>query len=220
VAMTVEYPASVFSVDNQREVEDLVGALDWALADATLGPKIDSTKIATSGHSLGGKLALLTATMDSRIKAVFTLDPVDGGGPLGCSAPTCVMVSPLLANLHVPTGFIGETTDASGGLQPCAPAADNYTTFFATATSPSLEVTALGANHVSFVSDVMACGLTCSFCNAATATNANVNAMAQAFLVAFFERHLRGLTGYDAYLTGAQAQSRYVSSNQATITAK
>ncbi len=129
-------------------------------------------------------------------------------------------VSPLLTTLHVPTGFIGETTDATGAFQACAPAASNYTTFFATATSPSLQITALGANHVSFVDDVTACGLTCSLCNTATATNANVGAMARAFMVAFFERRLRGNTGYDTWLTGAQAQSHWVSSSQATITSK
>ena len=173
-----------------------------------------------TGHSLGGKIALLAATMDSHVKAAFVLDPVDGGGPSGCTAPACVTVANLMTGLQIPTGFLGETTDASGGFQPCAPGASNFTTFYAKTNTPSLEVTALGANHMSFVDDLAACGANCTFCNAATATNADVTQMARAFMTAFFERHLRGKTAFDAYLTGAQAQSRYVMTNRATLVSK
>ena len=38
--------------------------------------------------------------------------------------------------------------------------------------------------------------------------------------MAFYERHLRGDLGYDTYLTGAQAQARYVATNLATIVSK
>jgi hypothetical protein len=103
---------------------------------------------------------------------------------------------------------------------PCAPAASNYTTFYARTLSPSIQITAAGANHMSFLDDVGSCGITCSFCQTATAANAQVTAMARAFVVAFYERHLRGNVAYDAYLTGAQAQSRYVATSQATITSK
>ena len=173
-----------------------------------------------SGHSLGGKLALLAATLDTRVKAVFVLDPVDGGGPGGCNAPNCVVVKNLMPTLAIPTGILGETTDASGGFQPCAPAADNFTTFYAQAKTPSLQITALGANHMSFLDDVSKCGFTCSACNAATAPNAQVNGMARALMVAFYERHLRGNNAYDTYLTGADATARYVTPKQATIVSK
>jgi dienelactone hydrolase len=220
VAMTVDFPASVFSVNNTSEAQDFIGVIDWARSTSSLAGKVDATRIGVSGHSLGGKIALLTATMDTRVKAAFVMDPVDSGGPLGCSSPTCIVVKSLMPGLHIPTGFIGETTDASGAFQNCAPAADNYTTFYAQANTPSLQVTAVGANHMSFLDDVTACGLTCSVCQTATASNASINDMARAFMVAFYERHLRGLTGYDAYLTGAQAQSRYVTPGAATITSK
>jgi hypothetical protein len=39
-------------------------------------------------------------------------------------------------------------------------------------------------------------------------------------VVAFYERHLRGDLAHDTYLTGAQAQARYVATNQATILSK
>jgi hypothetical protein len=82
------------------------------------------------------------------------------------------------------------------------------------------EVTALGANHMSFLDDVATCGFVCSFCNPATASNAQVHDMSAAFMVAFYERWMRGNKVYDAYLTGATAQARYVTTNEATIVAK
>ena len=220
VAMTVDFPTSFLGNDNPKEAKDMLGGVAWAKADATLGPKVDENVVGMTGHSLGGKIALLAATMDAHVKAAFVLDPVDGGGPSGCTAPACVTVASLMPNLQIPTGFLGETTDASGGGQPCAPAASNFTTFYAKTNTPSLQVTALGANHMSFLDDLASCGLTCSFCNTATATNADVTQMARALMTAFFERHLRGNTAFDTYLTGAQAQARYVTTNRATVVSK
>ncbi len=220
VAMTVDFPTNFAGNDNPKEAKDMLGGVAWAKADATIGPKVDENVVGMTGHSLGGKIALLAATMDSHVKAAFVLDPVDGGAG-GCTAPKCVTVSSLMPDLHIPTGFLGETTDATTtGFQACAPAASNFTTFYAKTITPSLQVTALGANHMSFLDDLTACGITCTFCNTATATNAGVSQMARAFMTAFFERHLRGKTAFDAYLTGAQAQSRYVATNRATIVAK
>lgn len=219
VAMTVDFPTSLLGNDNPAEAKDLLGGLDWAKADATLGPLVDVTTVGMTGHSLGGKLALLAASTDARVKAVIVLDPVDGGAN-GCSAPKCVTVADLMPGLHIPTGFLGETTDASGGFQSCAPAASNFTTFYAKTNTPSFQVTVLGANHMSFLDDVSACGFTCTLCNAATAPNAQVNGLAKAYVVAFYERWLRGKTAYDAYLTGAQAQARYVATNQISLVSK
>jgi dienelactone hydrolase len=222
VALTVDFPTSFLGNDNPQEAKDMLGGVAWAKADPTIGSKVDANTIGMTGHSLGGKVALLAATMDTHVKAAFVLDPVDGGGPSGCTAPACVTVSGLMPALQIPTGFIGETTDAaSSGLGgACAPAASNFTTFYAKTNTPSLEVTALGANHMSFLDDLAGCGTTCLFCNTATATNADVSQMARAFMTAFFERHLRGKTAFDAYLTGAQAQSRYVTTSRATIVSK
>lgn len=219
VALTVDFPSSLSGNDNPRQAKDLIGGIDWVKSDAALGPKADATKVGMSGHSLGGKLALLAATMDPRVKAVFVLDPVDGG-PNGCNAPACVVVKQLLPTLAIPTGFIGETTDATGTFQACAPAADNFEAFYAKAKTPSLSVTALGANHMSFLDNVATCGFICSFCKAATAPNADVNAMARSFMTAFYERHLRGNAAYDAHLSGAVAKTRWIDTNKATITSK
>jgi dienelactone hydrolase len=220
VALTVDFPGSIVSgTNNTNEAKDLLAGLDWAKADAKVGPLADVTTVGMTGHSLGGKLALLAATMDPRVKAAIELDPVDGGQG-ACNPPACVNVADLMPSLHIPTAFLGETTDSAGGFQPCAPAAQNFTTFYAKTNTPSLEVTVLGANHMSFLDDTASCGITCSFCKAPTAPNAQVNGMAKAYVVAFYERWLRGNTAYDTYLAGAQAQARYVTTNQVTIVSK
>ena len=218
VALTADFPAGFLNVNNVENAKDFIGGLDWAATSPKLGGKADVNTAGATGHSLGGKVALLAATMDARIKASITLDPVDGA--MGCSPQNCPDVSNLMPTLAIPTGFIGETIDAKGAFQACAPAANNYTTFYVGTKSPSLEVTALGANHMSFLDDVASCPLTCSFCNAASAPNAQVNAMAKALVVAFYERHLRGDANYDTYLTGSEVTARYVATKQATITSK
>jgi dienelactone hydrolase len=218
VAVSLDFPAPFFGEKHTDNAKDVVAGLDWAKNKAELAGKADVNNAGATGHSLGGKVSLLVATMDARIKASITLDPVDSS--MNCAAADCPDMSAMMPNLHIPTGFVGETTDASGGFQPCAPAADNYATFYAGANSPSLSVTVKGANHMSFLDNVATCGFTCSFCNMASAPNAQVNDLSKAYVVAFYERHLRGIVGYDTYLTGADAQARYVATGQAEIVSK
>jgi hypothetical protein len=222
VALTVDFPSSLITTNNPGEATDLLAGLDWAKANATVGALADTSNSGMTGHSLGGKDALLAATMDPRVKASIVLDPVDSAGGMTCTAPGCVTVATLMPDLHIPTGFLGETTDSTGGVagMPCAPAAENYTTFYAETQSPSLEVTVKGADHMSFLDDVATCGLVCTLCTAGTAPDAEVNALAEAYVTAFYERHLRGNTAYDTYLTGAEATTRYVTTGEATILSK
>jgi len=219
VALTVDYPNG-FTADNPQYAAALSAGLDWS---KTKLPNAANPDLAgATGHSLGGKVSILAATLDARIKASIVLDPVDGGGGPGggCNPPGCVDVSALMPNLHIPTGFLGETTDAMGGFQPCAPAAENFQTFYADANSPSFAVTIKGANHMSFLDDVASCGFLCSFCNMASLDNATVNNMSRGYVVAFYERHLRNNAGYDTWLTGQKAQDLYVTPGTATIESK
>jgi chlorophyllase len=225
VALTADYPTSFFSNDNTKATKDIIAALDWVAAKPEL--KGDVNLAGATGHSLGGKLAVHAAVTDARFKATITLDPVDGmpGNPGNpnpmCNPPACIDVSNELP-IAKPTGFLGELTDSmGGGFQPaCAPASDNYQTFFVKATAPSLLVTVNGANHMSFLDDVASCGLTCSVCKTATTPNATVNALSRAYVTAFYERYLRGNKAYDSYLTGADAKSRYIDTGLAIIESK
>lgn len=206
IALVADYPAGFTSVDNVRDAKNLSGALDWALA--TYAGK--TGKAGVMGHSRGGKAAALAASMDARFVAVLGLDPVDTKPPLPCDPQTqCPDARDALAKTMIPSAFLGETTDATGQGTACAPAAGNYQTFYAKAPSPSLSVTVSGANHMSFIADPKACGFTCSFCNAATTAQAQVLDLAYAMTVAFFERRVRGVAGYDAWLTGPQVAAHW-----------
>jgi pimeloyl-ACP methyl ester carboxylesterase len=222
VAVTADYNDT--SKSNVRDADNLRGALDWALGAPELSGKVDAAKAGVMGHSRGGKAAVIAASRDARFKAVLGLDPVDSGYPFGCDPTTeCPDASNAMASLSIPSAFLGETADAtSSGLQACAPAADNYTTFYGSAPAKSVEVTLLGANHLTFLDDPKACGVKCSFlsCNPETGAHADLINLAHAMTVSFFERNLRGDIAQDAYLTGAQAQSRYVTPGLATIRSK
>lgn len=226
VAVTADYPTSFLGNDNTKATQNIISALDWIESKPEL--KGDTKLAGATGHSLGGKLAVYAAKLDDRFKATIVLDPVDGasGNPLDpnpmCTAPACIDVSAELP-IAKPTGFLGETLDSGGGggFQPaCAPAAENFLTFYAAAKFPSFAVTINGANHVGFVDNTQTCGIACSACKMPTLDNATVNALSRAYVTAFYERYLRGNTGYDTYLTGAEAQARYVDTGIAGIQSK
>jgi dienelactone hydrolase len=223
VAIVDGYPQSLFSPNHVAAAQDLSAALDWATAKSSassgvLSGLVDLTRAGVSGHSLGGKLSILADSMDPRFKASLLLDPVDGS--MSCSAQACPNAIDALP-LPIPIGFLGETLDETGTLgQACAPANENFQTLYAKASSPSFAVTIAGAGHMSFVDSISQCGLVCSVCQTPTAPQAQVISMAESYLVAFYELYLRGNAGYATYLTGPVAQSRYVATGEATITAK
>ena len=222
VACEVDFPNGLAGVDNPKQAAILKAGIDWAVAQgkaagSKLEGRVDGARVGATGHSLGGKLSLLLAMNDPRVVAAVELDPVDGGGPTGCTEPACVDVSAKLGALAIPTGFLGETTDAtSTGFQACAPAADNYATFFAGARSPSFEVTVKGANHLSFVGQQAGAGA----CNLATTPTDTVMDLALAYVTAFYLRHLRGVPDADALLVGAEAKKRWVDTGLATLATK
>jgi predicted dienelactone hydrolase len=212
VAITVDFPAPFIGNKHIENGQDLDAGLDWAATNATLKPIANVNNAGATGHSLGGKVAVLAAAADPRIKASITLDPVDSS--FFCSASDCPDASEKLP-LKIPMGFIGETLDASGGFQPCAPAADNFQTFYAKSAAPSLSVEVLGANHLSFTDDPFS-----GICKNPTAKHEDVLGLSHAMVVAFYERHLKGKAGYDAYLTGSEAKARYIDTGLAKIESK
>lgn len=200
--------------DNAKQV---LAALDWAAGHPTLMSIADVNNVGTTGHSLGGKISVLGAMIDARVKASITLDPVDGA-TMCPNMMACPDVSAMLP-IAIPLGFLGETLDTAG-FMACAPAADNFTTFYAAADSPALQVTVNGANHMSFIDDVASCGFTCNFCQMPMLDNATVNDLSRAYVVAYYGRYLRDNPGYDTYLTGAEAKTRYVDMGLVTIEEK
>jgi predicted dienelactone hydrolase len=217
VALTVDFQAGLFDPDHVAYAKQVVGGIDWVAAEPTLKDLADTNNVGLTGHSLGGKLSIFGAVMDNRVRASITLDPVDSA--VMCDQVKCPDVSNMLP-IDIPLGFVGETLDGEGGFMPCAPAADNFLTYYKNATAPALAVTVNGANHMSFIDDVASCGITCNFCKMPTLTNKVVNDLSRAYVVAFYSRYLKDIPGYDTYLTGADAKARYVDTNLVTLASK
>ncbi|MEM9187739.1 MAG: alpha/beta fold hydrolase [Myxococcota bacterium] len=195
-------PASLFDVSHVEMGEDTIAVLDWATANLTV-----SGEIAVAGHSLGGKVAVMAAGNDARIRAVFGIDPVNGGDPfLGYSARLPDIVPEVTSTLTVPVGYLGETTNGMGGgfQMPCAPTDQNYATFYegSTAASWATEWTYAGADHFDFVPDVAGCGFVCAACTEGTADAAAVVAATSTLLTAFLRHHLEADAAMETFLRG------------------
>jgi dienelactone hydrolase len=172
--------------------------IDWAISPAS-GLSIDPDKVATAGHSLGGKVSILAAVRDSRVKAVVAWDPVDANFP---------SVAPeQMDSFSVPLAILGETLDSVSAFPPlpaCAPADNNYTAYFNAASSrPVLAYTLAEADHMDWVDDP-SCTL-CGTCRPGEADHLEVKAITRRTTVAFLKRHLMADTSFDTYTIGAAA---------------
>lgn len=217
VAVLPQMPGGLISSPNHRELKEyLLGVLDWIDGSAgdvqgPLGGKADPDRLGLSGHSMGGKIALLAATEDLRPLCVFGLDPVDAaGGPFETPGPDYPSVTPeLMGQIQVPLGLLGETVNATctGFMcQACAPEEDNFHQYYLYAESPAIEIEVLGANHMSFLDDPD-CGMTCSACPKGTDDPTVTRMLTRRYLTAFLELFLRDDSAYRTYLTGPIMQA-------------
>jgi len=205
VCITHEYASSGNHQDKAREVGKII---DWALSAASgLSARITASSIGVAGHSLGGKVSINAAILDTRIKAVVGWDPVDALPPFGNDGSASVTPEQM-GNLRVPFAVIGELTDSSGGLggMSCAPAADNYQQYFTHACDApaALEVTVQMADHMDWIGDRGSCGLACLACSSGQTMDSVTHGITKRLTAGWFERHLRGNAAMDAWLTAAQ----------------
>ena len=65
--------------------------IDLCIHDPRVKPHVDPNNILLAGHSRGGKLSVLVAARDRRVRAVALIDPVDNtiGSPSGACLPVC-----------------------------------------------------------------------------------------------------------------------------------
>ena len=189
VVLLTSYADTSFFPDHGKLASDVKSTVDWALAQSSLS--IDATKVATVGHSLGGKISVYAASLDPRIRAIVAWDPVDSTNP--SVAPQ--MMPTLTAALAV----VGETTNGGGGGMPCAPSAENFQQFYAASASPALELTVNGADHMDWVDDP-SCGF-CGFCSPGSADPALVRRVTRRLDVAWLRRHLLADTAMDVWLS-------------------
>ena len=66
---------------HDEKTAKVLAVLNWAISDSPVANRLDGTRIASVGHSLGGKLSFYAAALDSRIDLVVAWDPQNGGGP-------------------------------------------------------------------------------------------------------------------------------------------
>jgi pimeloyl-ACP methyl ester carboxylesterase len=186
VSVLTDYADTGFFADHQKLADDVTAAIDWALVELD----VDATKIAAVGHSLGGKISVFAATQDARIAAVVGWDPVDSNNPS--------VVPQKMATMTAALAVIGETTNASGGGMPCAPAADNFAQFYAAASGPAIKITVNGADHMDWVDDP-SCGF-CGFCSPGTADAEIARAVSRRVNVAWLRRQLLSDAAMDPWL--------------------
>lgn len=205
IVVRADPEASLTNIDHTAMAADAGAVIDWALAHASLSARIDTSRIGVAGHSLGGKVATMTARADARVTALLGLDPVNGGHPFrGYSAELPDIVPDEVAPLTIAVGFAGETTNSTGRM-PCAPADQNFETFYRAATSAPWAAmwTFDGADHMDFVDDTASC-LACRACPSGTADEGTVRAAVHALVVAFFRTHLGAERGLEPWLLGAR----------------
>lgn len=190
-------------LDHARYRDNTVELLDWLIrpsgmyADRVKG-RIDQTRIGLAGHSLGGKIGILVAAADRRVKAYLGIDPVDARMPSAMDE-----VSKLKFASGVPVGFLGETI-SKGGAVPCTPAEGNYEALYGKARAPAFAITLTGASHNDFLDTCT--GLCALACPGSMAPAGRTNNLAVKYVTAYFLAALTGNPDAQLYLSGPPFQ--------------
>ncbi|KAG7672679.1 hypothetical protein Ndes2526B_g08792 [Nannochloris sp. 'desiccata'] len=136
-------------------VEFLRDLIDWCRTSVPLGSVCDTNCVYLIGHSRGGKISSLAAAEDTRVKALFLIDPVDVTvyAPLSEDFPSAVTAIENIGatqgntiSRSLPLAVVG-----SGRGGDCVPIESNYERFFAASQAPSWEVIIPDAGHLQFL---------------------------------------------------------------------
>jgi hypothetical protein len=176
--------------------------IDWAedqeaQAGSLFHGKLDFDRVGTSGHSMGGKISLLTAYNDDRVKASATIDPVDMNPLPTADYPS---VTPeLMPDIQIPTLLIGSS---NGGM--CAPVGENYHQYFLYANPPSIEIEVLHSGHVTFcdLPDAVITGAALICPTGGAQDYELIRELARRYVTAFYKIVFDGEASYGYYLTG------------------
>ena len=165
----------------------------------------DSDAVMVVGHSRGGKVAVLAAAVDPRIRALVLLDPVDttAFAPLAPGFPSAVAALAAASGHSTAPGALEVRFSHSpppvvvvggGRSRDCVPAEANYSRFFDAAPAPALEVVLPEAGHLQFL-DYQSFAQE-SACAKGRLSNAAVCRVARGITVACAGALLRGQCGH------------------------
>ncbi|MGZ3451023.1 MAG: alpha/beta hydrolase [Polyangiales bacterium] len=210
VVLSVDYPGSLFSIDHRDVRDAIVNGRAALVANMVTGaPKVDPTKTASMGHSLGGKGAVWATIAEKAFTAGLALDPVDGNPSPGgmASDKTPVLAPTETAKLTQPIGYFGATQShcAKPGpfSQACAPEALDAAHFFAGTPGTKYLWTVFDFGHMQFLDNAM-CGFTCDSCVAGKSDPAPRKTAIKAVSVSFLRRHVLGEADYQKWLDGSE----------------
>ncbi|MBK7395589.1 MAG: hypothetical protein IPJ34_04625 [Myxococcales bacterium] len=209
VVVSTDYTASLVSNDHRKVKQAILDARAAAIAGTLAGvPKVDASKIAASGHSLGGKCATWASTEKGLFAGTFVLDPVDRGGPFdGTSTDARPFLIPTgaLDGLSAPIGYVGATQSRCVKLtQTCAAEDRDAASFFkATKVANKYLWTMFDYGHMQFL-DNPGCGFTCDACVPGTTDPPSRRKWVKALFVAFLSRHVLGDASAQPWLDGAK----------------
>lgn len=140
------------------------------------------------GHSRGGKISVLTAVEDPRVKAVFLLDPVDVTvyAPVSTDYPSAVekLKNSGKFGRYLPIAVVG-----SGRGGDCVPKESNYELFFSATAAPAWEAVIQDAGHLQFL-DSRGGNAMDLVCAAGKVSDGAVGELSRAMMVAWGETML------------------------------
>jgi predicted dienelactone hydrolase len=174
-----------FNPNREQYIADMSRSVDYMIAqNSTAGSpfegRVNSSQLGISGHSLGGGIALVAASRDSRFKATATLAAASlrDAGPLGAAPPPYADVE--VANLNIPVSLINGSADG------VIPVATNGQVIYDAASGPRMLPSQTGGFHQGFTDFPFAIGETPGV------TGAEQLEYTRAELTSFFDLYLKG----------------------------
>jgi hypothetical protein len=195
----------VIRFDNYQAIEDVSAHIDFLEGEVGRSGSfyegaVDLDKIGLTGHSMGGKYAVMGLFLEDRIKTSVGLDPTYIG--IGDNS-TWPDVNPVdLALITEPLLMIGAPKPSF-----FSPEGTTMYDIYNAATGPTQVVGVTGASHVSFVDD-NDLGIY-DFLHFGTGVSLpdsdSVHTITERYMVSWFNVFLRGQTEYETYIYGAEA---------------
>lgn len=198
-----------FPGDNHENcAKHTISVIDWLLSDDNPHrSRIEESDIITAGHSMGGKIAIYAAALDSRITNVLAWDPVDTGGPpcdidpVACKrwSVTPELMPDVRAKLLIFGGMVGASLS-------CTPKGETHHDYFSEVTGTALHVDFPKSDHLDWPDDAgegIMGTLGSLICGGRGKTlGKTVHRISEQIQGAWLLKYVLGYTNLDGYLNG------------------